>query len=196
MIADAEKALREADGPVDKGARRRSWVRLKKDGRADEGPEDHLRQIPEFVPQSPNKQQLDQFFKFILYNFLSHGIEIQLPSTKRIASWMSYISEIQDTIPRVLTCLWKDLLQKTANLVLQSWSNSASRELMRRSLKYRRIQCTTQKKLFFVGARKWNDIPACESFKGDSLSAEISKLVMKWVRRHDQDERETDGAVH
>ena len=47
-----------------------------------------------------------------------------------------------------------------------------------------------------VGERKWNYIPACKSFEGDSLSAEISKLVMRLVRHHDQDERETDGAVH
>ena len=47
-----------------------------------------------------------------------------------------------------------------------------------------------------VGERKWEDILACESYKGDSLSAEISKLVMRLVPRYDQDERETDGAVH
>ena len=38
--------------------------------------------------------------------------------------------------------------------------------------------------------------PAYKSFKGDSLKAEISKIVMRLVRRYDQDERETDGAVH
>ena len=40
------------------------------------------------------------------------------------------------------------------------------------------------------------DILAYKSFRGDSLAAEISKLVMRLVRRNDQDERETDGAVH
>ena len=52
------------------------------------------------------------------------------------------------------------------------------------------------KRSYPVGERKWNDIPAFDSFKGDSLSAEISKLVMRLVRRNDQDEREIDGAVH
>ena len=47
-----------------------------------------------------------------------------------------------------------------------------------------------------VGERKSNDIPACRSFNGESLSAEISKLVMRLVRRYDQDEREVDGAGH
>ena len=52
------------------------------------------------------------------------------------------------------------------------------------------------KEVILVGERKWNDILACESFKGDCLQAEISKLVMRLVRRYDQDERETAGAVH
>ena len=36
---------------------------------------------------------------------------------------------------------------------------------------------------------------AYKSFKGDSLQAEISKIVKRLVRRCDQDERETEGAV-
>ena len=44
------------------------------------------------------------------------------------------------------------------------------------------------KEVILVGERKWNDIPAYKSFKGDSLQAEISKLV----RHYYQDERETD----
>ena len=39
-----------------------------------------------------------------------------------------------------------------------------------------------------VGERKWKVIPVCESFKGDSLSAEISNLVVRLVRKYDQDE--------
>ena len=56
--------------------------------------------------------------------------------------------------------------------------------------KYRR------KEVILVGIGKWNDSPACESSKRDSLQAEISKLVMRLVRRCDQHERETDCAVH
>ena len=90
----------------------------------------------------------------------------------------------------------KDLLQKKANFVLQSWSNPASRKLMRRRPKFRSDPVYYSKEGIPVGEGKWNDILACESFKGDSLSAEISKLVMRLVCRCDQDERETDGAVH
>ena len=43
--------------------------------------------------------------------------------------------------------------------------------------------------------RKWNDIPTYQNFKGDSLEAEVSKLVMRLVRHHDHKEKETDGAV-
>ena len=39
-------------------------------------------------------------------------------------------------------------------------------------------------------------LPACPSLKGRSLSAAISKLVMRLLRRYDQEERETDGTVH
>ena len=38
---------------------------------------------------------------------------------------VSYISEIQDTISRVLNTFWKDLWHKKVNLVPKSWSNPA-----------------------------------------------------------------------
>ena len=44
--------------------------------------------------------------------------------------------------------------------------------------------------------RRWKIITACPSFKGRSLLATISKLVVRLVRHYDQEERETDGAVH
>ena len=52
------------------------------------------------------------------------------------------------------------------------------------------------KEVILVGERKWNDFSSYKSFKGESLQAEISKLVVRLVLRFDQDERETDGAVH
>ena len=103
---------------------------------------------------------------------------------------LHYISEIQATIPQVMNYFWKGLLQKKVNLVLRSWSNPASRKLTRR------IQCSIRKKPFLLKKGSGMTFLACESFKGDSLSAEISKLVMRLVRRYDQDERATDGAVH
>ena len=44
--------------------------------------------------------------------------------------------------------------------------------------------------------RTWNDIPAFKFSRGNTLQAEISKLVMRLVRHFDQEERETDGGVH
>ena len=43
--------------------------------------------------------------------------------------------------------------------------------------------------------RKSNCIPADGNFK-NTVEAEVSKLVMRLVRHYDQNERETDGAVH
>ena len=93
----------------------------------------------------------------------THGIESQIPSTTtpKRTSWVEIcrgknrcvdglLSEIQDTIPRVLNYFWKDLLQKKANLVPHRWSNPASRKVMRRSSKFRRIQCTIPQKLFLL----------------------------------------------
>ena len=119
-----------------------------------------------------------------IFKFLrNYGIEILMPSTttKDQNSWVvmcrgnnrfvdELLDEIQDTISRVKNHFWKDPLQKKVNLVLQSWSNPASKKLVRRSSKFRRIQCTT-----FL---------------------EISKFVMRLVRRYDQDEIESDGATH
>ena len=41
-----------------------------------------------------------------------------------------------------------------------------------------------------IEGRKWNDIPACQHFRGHTFEAEVSKLVMRVVRRCDQHERE------
>ena len=40
------------------------------------------------------------------------------------------------------------------------------------------------------------ELVACRSFNGESLSAEISQLVMRLVRSYDQDEKEVDDAIH
>ena len=47
-----------------------------------------------------------------------------------------------------------------------------------------------------IEERKWNDTHAFQHFRRHTFEAEVSKLVMRLVRRYDQDERETDGAVH
>ena len=40
-----------------------------------------------------------------------------------------------------------------------------------------------------IEERKWNDISAYDHFKGNTLETEVSKLVMRLVRRYDRDER-------
>ena len=85
--------------------------------------------------------------------------------------------------------------KKKVDLVVQSWSNPASRKLNARQAIIPAGPVNFVNEEIPVGQRKWNDIPACRSFHGESLSSEISKLVMRLVRRNDQDEREIDGAV-
>ena len=92
------------------------------------------------------------------------GIEIQNLSTttKKRTSWV-VICRWKKTLRGGVTSQWsrpqshkfwvtfgKDLLQKKVNFVVQRWSNPASRKLMRRSSKFRRIQCVVQKKLFLL----------------------------------------------
>ena len=48
----------------------------------------------------------------------------------------------------------------------------------------------------FVENRDYLKIPAKSSYKGGSLSTAISKLVTKLVRHHEQEERQSDAAVH
>ena len=91
-----------------------------------------------------------------------NGIEILIPSlttqerTSRVVICREknrYVDEIHLRDPghqRVMSYFWKDLLQKKVNLVLQRWSNRASRKLMRRTPKFRRMQCTFRKKLFLL----------------------------------------------
>ena len=52
------------------------------------------------------------------------------------------------------------------------------------------------KEVILVGDSKWNDIPAYKFFRGNTLQAEISNMVVRLVHHVAEDERETDGAVH
>ena len=63
---------------------------------------------------------------------------------------------------------------------------------MRRSSKFRRIQCNIQNKLFlFENGSGMTFLPT--SLSKETLQADISNLVMRLVRRYDHDERETNG---
>ena len=97
-----------------------------------------------------------------------NGNEIQIPSTTnpKRTSWVVIcrgMDELHLKDPRhswVVICRGMDelhfirstthLSQKKANLVVQSWSNPASRKPMRRSSNIRRTQCASQAKLFLL----------------------------------------------
>ena len=44
--------------------------------------------------------------------------------------------------------------------------------------------------------RIWDTILGCQKCRNNSIETRISKCVTNIVRHHDQDERETDGAMH
>ena len=153
--------------------------------------------IPENMAQSQDEHSLDQILKFIFFNFLAlMEFEIQVPSKShllgrhiaegRIATWMSYISEIQDTIPRVKNYFWKDPMQKKVNLVLQSWSNPASRKIIRW------IQCDIRKKLFLLEKGSgMTFLPA--NLSKETLFQPNSQKWSDWYVVMIKDERESDG---
>ena len=68
----------------------------------------------------------------------------------RTDSCISYLTEIQDTIPRIKTYFLNDIMRKKVIFVPQSWSNPPSRKLMRSSPKFIRFQCTFRKKLLLL----------------------------------------------
>ena len=87
-------------------------------------------QIQGSVQRFQDKQQSDEIFKFISHDILTSA-ELKfrfLPQQRTIenpgwlnaevktATWRSYVSKIQTTIPQILNCWskkdWKDLLQK------------------------------------------------------------------------------------
>ena len=109
---------------------------------------------------------------------------------------MSYISEIQDTIPQSSELHSERSIAKEGEPCSTELEQSRIEETHATQFKIPTNPVYYSKEVIPVGERKWNDIPACMSFKGDPLQAEISKLVMRLVRLYDQDERETDGAVH
>ena len=115
---------------------------------------------------------------------------------ERVGSWMSYISEIQDTLPRVKNDSWKGLLQKKVNLVLQSWSNPASRKFMRCSPKFWWIQCTIRKRLFLLEKGSGMTFLLANLSKETLFQPKFQNCSWDWYVVMTKNERETDGAVH
>ena len=122
-------------------------------------------------------------------------------------------SMIHTTISQFLNSSWKDLLQKK-----ESWSTKMEPSIgpkLRKAFQkaggrkfsdsdwlQKKLKIQTEpvynfsEKVIPIEESKWNDIPACQQFRGNTLEAEVSKLVMRLVRRYHQHKRETDGAVY
>ena len=137
-----------------------------------------------------------------------HGIEIQIPSTTTPDrnSWVvmcrgkhRFVDELHlrdpGHNPTSNELLLERSIAKESELCSAELERSRIEEIHATPSKISTDPLYYSKEGILVGEGKWKDILACESFKGDSLSAEISKLVLRLVRRYDQDERETDGAV-
>ena len=91
---------------------------------------------------------------------------------------------------------WKGLLRKEVNFVPQSWSNPASRKLMRSSPKCLRIQCSTLEKFFLLERGSGMTFLRANLSKETLFQPKCQKSAMRLVRRCGQDEREIDCAVH
>ena len=138
-----------------------------------------------------------------------HGIEIQIPSTttQERTSWVvtcrgknHYVDELHLNDPDDSPTSSELLLERSVakeSLVLQRWSNLASRETHATQLEIQPNPVYNySEEVIPIEERKWNDIPAYKHFRGTTVQAEVSQLVMRLVRHYDQNEGETDGAVH
>ena len=108
---------------------------------------------------------------------------------------MSYLTKIQ-AHPTSKELLLERSIAKESELCATELEQSRIEETHAQHSKIPTDPVYFSKEVILGGERMWNDILACRFFDGDSLSAEISKLVMRLVRRYDQDGREIDGAVH
>ena len=85
---------------------------------------------------------------------------------------------------------------KESELCSTEMEQSSIEETHATQFEIQTIPVYCSKEVIPIEERKRNDVPACKYFKGNTLQAEISKLVMRLVRCYDQDERETDGSLH
>ena len=109
----------------------------------------------------------------------------------KTAKWRSYISMIQTKIHKFWIAIGK--------ICFAAESEPCSTGIEETHAKQFKIQTSpvyNYSEEVFLIKRKWNDILASNHFRGNTFEAEVSKLVMRQVRHHDQDERETAGAVH
>ena len=126
----------------------------------------------------------------------THGIEIQIPSTttKERNSWVvlyrgknRFVDALPHRDPGHNPTSKEFLLERSIAKESEPCATESEQSLIEethaKQSKILRIQCTIRKKLHLLEKGKWNDVLACKAFGGDSLEAEISKLVMRLVRQ-------------
>ena len=172
----------------------------------------HPRADPHFriYAAIPGRTIIGPVLQVRIVQFLgTHGIEIYVPSATRPDrnSWVvicpgknRFVDELRlkdpGHNPASTELLRETSIAKESGPCSTVLEQSRIEETRATQSKTSMVPVYYSKEVISVGERKWNDVPACESFKRDSLSAEISKLVMRFIHHYDQDERETDAAIH
>ena len=148
-----------------------------------------------------------------------HGFEVSVPSIKDYltTSWVliskkenRFVDEMED--PNIssnvssASLLKEQAESKSANASEEDEKSSWKRECVTNPSSSSRLEtnlvnlaekpvCFT-KRTIVTQKRKWITIPKCSRYSGWSLSSQLSRMVSKLLRHFDQDERQTDGAVH
>ena len=125
----------------------------------------------------------------------THGFDVQIPSTTnpKRTSWVlicggknRYVDEIHLRYPghnpTSSEFLLERFIAKESEPCCTEIEQSGIEETHATQLEFPTVPMYHSKEVVLVGERKWNNIPAYKSFKGDSVQAEISKLVMRLVR--------------
>ena len=126
---------------------------------------------------------------------------------ERVDSWTNCISQMSDIISPARNCCLNQKTRKKVNLAWRS-GRQAQGNLLRPLLQviaapenwtrtlsaFLSVQCT--RRTIPTKEGKLKILPAYSSYKGGSLSTAISKMVTRLVRHHDQEERQSDAAVH
>ena len=145
----------------------------------------------------PERTVIEPVLQVHIVKFLgTHGIEIQIPSTTTKArnSWVVLYrgkNHFVDALlhrdpghnPTSKEFLLERSIAKESEPCAAESEQSLIEETHAQQSKILRIQCTLRMKLHLLEKRKWSENLACKSFGGDSLEAEISKLVMRLVRQ-------------
>ena len=133
---------------------------------------------------------------FVSHNYLSNGSKSRITKATT-ATWSSYVLMIQTKILVNHKGVERPIAMQSepgqANMEI-SWSieeTHASQPKIQSNPGNGHSEDSIPSK-----ERKWNDILANRNLKRNTFESDVAKLVMKLVRHHDQDERETDGSFH